>query len=161
MFRACWCGGCEVGPARFATRRVRCRGRQERRDVRRLLTLADETENLDVSLRACRYPHRVKLWKGLPADQFVSYQEPGDCQGAAPKEVRLAETTTVLKGESQADAVRTIVCRQVIPGPKKDRWHPLYTSRDAEQACRVKCWRSSVNVSTTSRATGWKCTMRS
>jgi hypothetical protein len=103
-------------------------------DVRGLLTLADETEDLDVTLRACRYPHRVKLWKGLPADQFLSYQEPGDCEGAPPKEVRLAETTTVLKGESEADAVRTIVCRQVIPGPKKDRWHPLYTSLDAERA---------------------------
>jgi hypothetical protein len=28
--------------------------------------------------------------------------------------------------------VRTIVCRQVIRGPKKDRWHPLYTIGDAE-----------------------------
>ncbi len=103
-------------------------------DVRGLLTLADETANLEVTLRACRYPHRVKLWKGLPADEFVSYQEPGDCQGSPPKEIRLAETTTVLKGESEADAVRTIVCRQIIPGPKKDRWHPLYTSLDAEQS---------------------------
>ena len=97
-------------------------------DVRGLLTLADKTPNLDVTLRACRYPHRVKDWKQLAAEEFVTYQEPGDCEGAAPKEVRLAETTTVLKGESEAEAVRTIVCRQVIPGPKKDRWHPLYTS---------------------------------
>ena len=38
----------------------------------------------------------------------------------------------MLKGESPEQAVRTIICRQVIPGPKKDRWHPLYTSlRDA------------------------------
>ena len=103
-------------------------------DVRRLLTAADETPNLEVTLRACRYPHRVKLWKQLPADEFVAYEEPGNCQGAPPKEVRLAETITVLKGESAEQAVRTIVCRQVIPGPKKDRWHPLYTSLDAEQS---------------------------
>ena len=45
----------------------------------------------------------------------------------------MAETRTVLKDESpEQDAVRTIVCRQVIRGPKKDRWHPLYTSSDAE-----------------------------
>jgi hypothetical protein len=28
--------------------------------------------------------------------------------------------------------VRTIVCREIVPGPKKDRWHPLYTSSDAQ-----------------------------
>jgi hypothetical protein len=103
-------------------------------DVRGLLTLADETPNLDVTLRACRYPHRVKCWKGLPADAFTAYEEAGDCQGSPPKEVRLAETTTVLKGENAADAVRTIVCRQVIAGPKKDRWHPLYTSLTGKQS---------------------------
>ncbi len=103
-------------------------------DVRALLTLAETTPNLDVTLRACRYPHRVKIWKQLPPDAFTSYEEPGDCQGASPKEVRLAETSTVLKGESEAEAVRTIICRQIIGGPKKDRWHPLYTSIDAEQS---------------------------
>jgi hypothetical protein len=103
-------------------------------DVRALLTLAETTPNLDVTLRACRYPHRVKIWKQLPADAFTSYEEAGDCQGASPKEVRLAETSTVLKGESEAEAVRTIICRQIIGGPKKDRWHPLYTSIDAEQS---------------------------
>jgi hypothetical protein len=103
-------------------------------DVRRLLTLADETPNLEVILRACRYPHRMKLWKALPPEEFTAYEEPGDCRYSRPKEVRLAETETVLKGESEADAVRTIVCRQVIPGPKKDRWHPLYTSLGADQA---------------------------
>jgi hypothetical protein len=103
-------------------------------DVRALLTLAHQTPNLEVTLRACRYPHRVALWKQLPADQFLRYQESGDCQGAPPKEVRVAETTTVLKGETEADAVRTILCRQVIPGPRKDRWHPLYTSLDAPQS---------------------------
>lgn len=103
-------------------------------DVRALLSLAETTPQLEVTLRACRYPHRVQLWKDLPADQFVCYEEPGDCQGASPKHVRLAETTTVLKNETAADAVRTIVCRQVIPGPKKDRWHPLYTSLDAKQS---------------------------
>jgi hypothetical protein len=103
-------------------------------DVRALLSLADSTPNLEVILRACRYPHRLRLWKHLPAEEFISYTDPGDCQGAPPKEIRLAETTTVLKNETVENAVRTIVCRQVIPGPKKDRWHPLYTSLDQEEA---------------------------
>jgi hypothetical protein len=102
-------------------------------DVRALMTLAETTPNLEATLRACRYPHRVKLWKQLPADEFIHYEEPGDCHAAPPKEVRVAETTTVLKNETEQDAVRTIMCRQVIPGPKKDRWHPLYTRLDAEQ----------------------------
>ena len=53
------------------------------------------------------------------------------CVGAPAKEVRLAETHTVLKGEGPEQAVRTIVCREVRPGPKKDRWHPLYTTSAA------------------------------
>jgi hypothetical protein len=103
-------------------------------DVRALLDHAAATPNLEVTLRACRYPHRVKVWKQLSADQFLIYEEPGDCVGAPPKELRVAETTTVLKNETEQDAVRTIVCRQVIRGPKKDRWHPLYTSLDGDQA---------------------------
>jgi len=96
------------------------------------MDLAEATENLEVTLRACRYPSRVEQWKSLPADRFTIYEEPGVCEGAPPKEIRVAETRTVLKDETPQQAVRTIVCRQVIRGPKKDRWHPLYTSSDAE-----------------------------
>ena len=103
-------------------------------DVRALLDEAKMTPNLEVTLRGCRYPHRVKVWKQVPADHFLTYQQPGDCVGAPPKEVRVAETTTVLKGETEEDAVRTIICRQVIRGPKKDRWHPLYTCLEGQQA---------------------------
>jgi hypothetical protein len=98
-------------------------------DVRALWDLAGEDRRLDVTLRACRYPHRLRQWKQLPSGLFVSIAEPGVCVGAPPKEIRLAETTTVLKGESPEQAVRTIVCREVAPGPKKDRWHPLHTTR--------------------------------
>jgi hypothetical protein len=101
-------------------------------DVRALMDLVEATENLEVTLRACRYPSRVERWKSLPADAFTSYEEPGVCVGARPKEIRVAETRTVLKNETPEQAVRTIICRQVIRGPKKDRWHPLYTSGDAE-----------------------------
>src|SRR5712691_9326854 len=97
-------------------------------DVRALWDLAGENRRLDVTLRACRYPHRLRQWKQLPSGLFVSITEPGVCVGAPPKEIRLAETTTVLKGESLDQAVRTIVCREIAPGPKKDRWHPLYTT---------------------------------
>jgi hypothetical protein len=97
--------------------------------VRALLDLAFEQQpRLDVTLRACRYPHRVRAWKELPSGLFVSYQEPGPYVGAPPKEIRLAETQTALKNERPEQAVRTVICREVVPGPKKDRWHPLYTT---------------------------------
>jgi hypothetical protein len=97
--------------------------------VRALWDLVEqENPRLDVTVRACRYPHRVKVWKGLPAEQFEVQFEQGPYVGAPPKEIRLAETTTVLKGESASQAVRTVICREVVPGPKKDRWHPLYTT---------------------------------
>jgi hypothetical protein len=83
--------------------------------VRALWDLACEHRpRLDVTLRACRYPHRVALWKALPAEQFEVYTEPGPYTGAAEKEIRLAETTTVLKGESPERAIRTVVCREVV-----------------------------------------------
>jgi hypothetical protein len=96
--------------------------------VRALWDLAEQHSNLDVTMRACRYPHRMRLWKQLPSSLFVSVAEPGVCVGAPPKVVRLVETQTVLKDEDPEQAIRTIVCREVRPGPKKDRWHPLYTT---------------------------------
>lgn len=96
--------------------------------VRALWDLVEDHRKLDVTLRACRYPHRLRTWKQLPSGLFVSITEPGVCVAAPPKEVRLADTQTVLKGEDPEQAVRTIVCREVRPGPKKDRWHPLYTT---------------------------------
>jgi hypothetical protein len=104
--------------------------------VRALWDLAGEYDScLDVTVRACRYPHRVALWKALPADRFTSYAEPGPYTAAPAKEIRLAETTTTLKGEAAEQAVRTIICREVARGPKKDRWHPLFTTsrQDAEE----------------------------
>jgi hypothetical protein len=100
--------------------------------VRALWDLAEQHDNLEVTLRACRYPHRMRAWKQLPSGLFVSVEEDGVCTTAPAKEIRLAETTTVLKGESPEQAIRTIVCREVCPGPKKDRWHPLYTTGEAE-----------------------------
>jgi hypothetical protein len=104
--------------------------------VRALWDLAEQHSNLDVILRACRYPHRLRTWKQLPSDLFVSIQEPGVCLGAPPKELRLAETQTVLKGERPEQALRTIICREVRPGPKKDRWHPLYTTSPPDELPR-------------------------
>jgi hypothetical protein len=109
--------------------------------VRDLLNLAEGNAQLDVTLRACRYPHRVRQWKALPSGLFVPSQEPGPYVTAPPKEIRLAETTTVLKGESAAQAVRTIVCRELVPRPKKDRWHPLFTTADVEPAEVLRLFR--------------------
>jgi hypothetical protein len=100
--------------------------------VRALWDLVAGHPNLDVTLRACRYPHRLRHWKQLPSGLFVSEWEAGPYVGAPEKEIRLAETTTVLKGESAEQAVRTVICREVVPGPKKDRWHPLFTTTEAD-----------------------------
>jgi hypothetical protein len=100
--------------------------------VRALWDLVDEHDNLDVTLRACRYPHRTKVWKALPSGLFVTHQEAGAYVGAAAKEIRLAETTTVLKDECPEQAVRTVICREIVPGPKPDRWHPLFTTSGVE-----------------------------
>jgi hypothetical protein len=90
--------------------------------------VAAEQPRLDVTLRACRYPHRVQAWKQLPSGLFVAEEEPGPYTGAPAKEIRLAETETVLRGETADQAVRTVLCRELVPGPKKDRWHPLFTT---------------------------------
>jgi hypothetical protein len=100
--------------------------------VRALWDLAEQHSHLEVTLRACRYPHRMRAWKQLPSGLFVSVNEPGVCVDAPPKEIRLAETQTRLKDEDPDQAVRTIVCREIRPGPKKDRWHPLYTTSTVE-----------------------------
>jgi hypothetical protein len=112
-------------------------------DVRALLQRAANTPNLTVTLRACRYPHRVRGGKQLPSGRFVAREEPGPWVGAPPKEIRLAETHTVRKGESADQAVRTLVCRELVPGPQPDRWHPLSTSGALEpqavlQDCRPR-----------------------
>ena len=114
--------------------------------VRALWDLADEHHAcLDVTLRACRYPHRVTQWKALPRQEFASYEEPGPYVGAPPKEVSVAETTTVLKDEAPEQAVRTIVCREEMPGPKKDRWHPLYTTALLSPYEEVELFRTRQN----------------
>ncbi|HEV8059119.1 MAG TPA: hypothetical protein VGP68_04580 [Gemmataceae bacterium] len=109
--------------------------------VRALWDLVEQQPNLDVTLRACRYPHRMRAWKQLPSGLFLSIHDPGVCVGAPPKEVRLAETQTVLKGESPEQAIRTIVCREIRPGPKKDRWHPLYTTSTDELEAALPIFR--------------------
>jgi hypothetical protein len=114
--------------------------------VRALWDLVEAFDpRLDVTLRACRYPHRVALWKALPAEQFRVYTEPGPCVSAPEKEIRLAETTTVLKGESPEQAVRTVICREVVAGPKKDRWHPLFTTSTAEPVDVLTAFRGRQN----------------
>jgi hypothetical protein len=101
-------------------------------DVRALWDLAQDHAKLTVTMRACRYPHRLGHWKELPSSLFVRHEDPGVCLGAPPKEIRLAETETILKDETAEQALRTILCREVVPGPKKDRWHPLYTTSTAD-----------------------------
>jgi hypothetical protein len=110
--------------------------------VRALWDLVEARADLDVTLRACRYPHRVRLWKALPAAQFESIAEPGPYVGAPAKEIRLADTATVLRGEVAEQAVRTILCREMVPRPKKDRWHPLFTTSLGEPAEVLQLFRA-------------------
>jgi hypothetical protein len=110
--------------------------------VRALWNLVEDCPNVDVTLRACRYPHRVQEWKALPSGLFVPYQEEGPYVGAPLKEIRLAETQTVLKEETADQAVRTLICREIVPGPKKDRWHPLFTTSGAEPPDVLRVFRS-------------------
>ncbi len=114
--------------------------------VRALWDLADTYHpRRDVTMRACRYPHRVAPWKALPAEEFAVYEEPGPYVRARPKEVRVTETTTVLKDEDAEQAVRTIVCREGVPGPKKDRWQPLYTTARLSPYEEVTLFRTRQN----------------
>jgi hypothetical protein len=123
--------------------------------VRTLWDLVEqEHPRLDVTLRACRHPHRVRLWKALPVEQFTVHQEPGPYVGAPPKEIRLAETTTVLKGEAAEQAVRTVICREVVRGPR--RIAGTRCSRPAWWS-PTRSWGSSGCGSVVSRATGWGC----
>jgi hypothetical protein len=101
-------------------------------DVRRLWDLVERTPELTVTLRASRHCHRVKAWKQLPGGLFVASEEPGACVGAPPREIWLAETETPLKDAASAEPIHTVVCREVVPGPRKDRWHPLFTTSTAE-----------------------------
>ena len=72
--------------------------------------MAEQTPSLDITIRACRYSSRVQTWKSLPAEAFVSYEEPGVCLGTEPKEIRVAETQTTLKDEDESEAIRSVVC---------------------------------------------------
>src|SRR5262249_31442363 len=89
--------------------------------VRALWGLAERGGKVEGTVRACRYPHRPRQWKQLPSGPVVSLLEPGVCVGALPKEIRLAETQTVLRGEGPEQAIRTIVCREVAPGVFADQ----------------------------------------
>jgi hypothetical protein len=106
-------------------------------DVRALWNLVQDEPTLTVTLRACRYPTRVAQWKQLPSGLFVAYEEPGPYVGAPAKELRLAETRTTLREETDETAVRTIICREIVPGPKKDRWHPLHTTSPEAELLEV------------------------
>jgi hypothetical protein len=131
--------------------------------VRALWDLAEQHANLEVTLRACRYPHRLRAWKQLPSGLFVSVVEPGVCVGAPPKEVRLAETQTVLKDEDP---------EQALTRTRNKRFAPSSAGRSAPvpkkivgircippvPVSRRRCCRSSGPGNTTSRPIAWRST---
>ena len=124
--------------------------------VRALWDLAEQHANLDVTLRACRYPHRMRAWKQLPSGLFVSVEEPGVCVGAPPKEVRLAETQTVLKDE---DAGAGGAHHRLPGGPSRPQEGSLASAvHDEHGRTRKTCCRSSGPGKTTSKAIASRCT---
>jgi len=78
-------------------------------------------------IRTPRRPAYLKAWKRLPRDSFTPYEEPGPYVGAKPKQIGIAETTTVIKGIARP--VRTIVVRERARRGK-DRWHALFALHD-------------------------------
>ena len=51
----------------------------------------------------------------------------------------------MLNDEDPQQAIRTIVCREVRPGSKKDRWHPLYTTAAGEPQDILPIFRARQN----------------
>lgn len=125
--------------------------------VRALWDLAEQHPNLEVILRACRYPHRLRAWKQLPSDLFVSIQEPGVCHDAPPKEIRLAQTQTVLKDETPEQAIRTIICREVHPVPRRTAGTRCSRRARPKNWQRTQSCRSSGPGRTMSKAIAWRC----
>jgi len=74
---------------------VRCRRGQSGCRRRALLQLATDAD-LTVTLRACRYPHRLRAWKPLPSGLFVATKSRA---GSGPAKEPPARRQ-VLKGES-------------------------------------------------------------
>lgn len=123
-------------------------------DVRALLDLAAKTPNLTVTLRACRYPHRVRQWKQLPSGLFTCYEEPGPYVGAPPKEIRLAETRTILKGSRRSRRSAPLSVARSCPVRRRTAGTRCIP---AAQPNSWPCWRRFGSVNTTNRVTGWVC----
>jgi hypothetical protein len=96
-----------------------------------LLTLADGCHDQVLLARVPRREAYLKRWKALPEKSFVRYDEPGRYQGAAPKRIHVAETTTLIRSDKHSPPrnVRTIVAREE-KRRGKDRWHALFVFRD-------------------------------
>ncbi len=130
-----WCNRCCVRAGRSlhalfdaGARASRTRACGRWRDL-----VAEQHPNLEVTLRAVATRTACAL-EAIAQRTVRLSPRPGRVRVDAPpkSEVRLAETQTILKDEEAEQAIRTIVCREVRPGPKKDRWHPLYTTSTAE-----------------------------
>ena len=127
--------------------------------VRALWDLVErEQPRLDVTLRACRSPHRVRLWKELPAAQFETYQEPGPFVGARPKEIRVAETTRCSATRLPSRRCGRCFAGRSCPDPR--RTAGIRCSRPARRTL-TRSWAFSGRGSTTSRGIGWASTMSS
>lgn len=98
---------------------------------RELLALADQHPNQVLLVRAPRRSAYVQRWKALPEQRFTAFLEPGRYQGAPPKRIHVAETTTPLRADKHSPPrqVRTLVVREENRRGK-DRWHALFVFRD-------------------------------
>ena len=86
------------------------------------------SSRLDVTLRASRYPHRVRAMEAIARRRVRDgSQEPGLYVGAPIKEIRLAETRRHSRRDRRSGGADDRLSGGG-PGPKKDRWHPLHTT---------------------------------
>ena len=104
--------------------------------VRALWDLVDECHpRLDVTLRACRYPHRSALWKALPRELFAAYTEPGPYVGAPKRRSAWRRRRRCSRARAPSRRCERSSAGRWRRGPKKDRWHPLFTTADSAVGC--------------------------
>ena len=82
-------------------------------------TWPSSTANLDVTLRACRYPHRLRPGSNCPAACSCRVEEPGVCVGRPAQGDPPGRDADRAEGREPEQAVRTIVCREIAPGSQE------------------------------------------
>ena len=131
-------------------------------DVRALLTLAETTPNLDVTLRACRYPHRVKtleatarLTRSPPMRNRATARGPRRKRYASRRRRRCSRAKAKRRPCEPLSVAKSSEARRRTVGIRCIR------ASTRSSLFRVTCWRNSANANTMSKDIEWKCMTRS